>query len=491
MPNKKTSIILALASMTILASCGAPGADDPSANSSDKSQETSEKTSESEQSTVSTPTEDVIFDPKEKVEITFWHTMGKQNQEYLDQMIAQFNTIYPNITVTHVQQGGYDEINNTINQNLATGNLPTMAYCYEDHVAGYIDHNAVLDMTPYINDSTYGLGHNPTGYNLFDGGVEDMTAGYWKAGSAYEQAGHYSMPHSKSTEALYYNKDVFEAHGWTVPKTWTEMWDLCETIMADPTYSENPDFYCLGYDSDANMLINLFEQNNLPYTTAAKDPVTESHFGFNTAANKKIVSDLKEYHDKRYLITKGSSANSAYTSTLFTASTCLMSIGSTGGTKYNYTENFVTGVSGVPQADLNAPKMLSQGPSICFFKRGTTPQQRTAAWLFYKWLNNTENSAYYASKTGYNPVRDSSYNSTFLTDDMANATGAEGLVRDTFHYVGDPDNGYTEGLYTSPAFKGSSEARRQMDGLLSSVLLGTKDVDKAFDDAMQACIFAE
>jgi hypothetical protein len=41
-------------------------------------------------------------------------------------------------------------------------------------------------------------------------------------------------------------------------------------------------------------------------------------------------------------------------------------------------------------------------------------------------------------------------------------------------------------FYTSPAFKGSSTARTECGGIISSVLLGTKDVNTAFSDAMAA-----
>ena len=74
---------------------------------------------------------------------------------------------------------------------------------------------------------------------------------------------------------------------------------------------------------------------------------------------------------------------------------------------------------------------------------------------------------------------------------MENATGSGALIRDVFHYIGDADNGYLTGQFTSPAFKGSSVARLEMDGLLASVFLGTKNVDKAFNDAMANCVFAE
>ncbi len=477
--KKKTLVVLGLSLTSLLAACavGNQPADSSIGGDSADSNTSSAEAAEEE------------FDPTKDVEITFWHTLGKSKaQPILDSIITEFNKIYPHIKVTNTQQGGYDELNEAINNNISTGNLPTMAYCYEDHVAGYIDHNAVLDMTPYINDATYGLGKNPTGYDLGDKGVDDMIAGYWSAGSKYATAGTYSLPWSKSTEALFYNKTVFDSKGWSVPSTWDELWDLCATIKADPEYSSK-DKYCLGWDSDANLLITSFAQKGLPYTTATPEG-NGSHFTFNTAANKALVTELKGYYDKQYFLTKGTTANSSYTSTLFTAGTVLMTVSSTGGTTYCYDANFETGVTGIPQYDLNDKKMISQGPSVTFFKKGSTKAQRTAAWLFYKFATNSLNSAIFSKGQGYNPVRNSSYE-TDPFDGMDEWKDEDGLVGKVYTYISDPDNGYTTGQFTSPAFKGSSTGRTEMDGLLSSVLLGTKTVDKAFDDAMSNCLFAE
>ena len=168
-----------------------------------------------------------------------------------------------------------------------------------------------------------------------------------------------------------------------------------------------------------------------------------------------------------------------------------MSVSSTGGTGYCYTADFETGVTGIPQYDKTNKAVISQGPSITFFKKGTTKAQRTAAWLFYKFATNTKNSALFGSDTGYNPVRNSSFSDPIFEDAKDTAVGKNALIQDMFSYVGSEESGYAEAQFTSPAFKGSSQARSSMDGLLSSVLLGTKTVDQAFDQAMSDCLFAE
>ena len=200
-----------------------------------------------------------------------------------------------------------------------------------------------------------------------------------------------------------------------------------------------------------------------------------------------MVTDLKSQYDKGYFITKGSSANSTFTSTQFAAQTLFMTVGSTGGTTYNYSENFTTGVTSLPQIDVNNKKAISQGPSICFFKRATAAEKQ-AAWLFYKFITNSDNSANWSTLTGYNPVRVSSYSTNVFTEWAKGATaGKDLLLKKVQDYT---SANYTEAYFTSPAFKGSATARTEVSGLLSSVLLGTKTIDKAFDDAITDCLFA-
>ena len=55
------------------------------------------------------------------VTIKFYHTMGQSLRKVLDKHIAKFNEIYPNIKVDHSQVGGYDEVLNQINTELAGG----------------------------------------------------------------------------------------------------------------------------------------------------------------------------------------------------------------------------------------------------------------------------------------------------------------------------------------------------------------------------------
>lgn len=415
--------------------------------------------------------------------------MGKTLQDTLNAMITEFNKTYPNIKITHTAQGSYDSLKDTISNQIAGHTCPTMAYCYPDHVAEYLAAGAVLKMDDYIDSPKWGLGVDN---GLNDGAKSDFIQTYWDEGTHYTVdgaavEGTYSLPYSKSTEAMFYNKNVFDTNGWSVPTTWDELWALCADIRAaypdkdaDGKYKVTP----FGYDSDANWYITMSEQMGIPYTSGTGT----DHFLFNNDQAKAMVKNLKDQYDLGYFKTQGTSANSAYTSTQFTAQTLFMSVGSTGGSQYNYSSDFTTGVAPIPQYDLNSGKVIMQGPSICFFKDATA-EQRLAAWLFYKFVTNTKNSAIWSVGSGYNPVRTSSFSDPVYTN-RTDVTGDKGLIKKVADFLGDPTVDYSSKYYTSPAFKGSSTARVEMGGAMSSVFLGTKTVDKAFADAMANCLFA-
>ena len=434
-----------------------------------------------------------------KIHITFWHTMGKELQANpLDYIIKEFEAANPGIKIDHTQKGGYDDIYENISQAIPAGTTPTMAYCYPDHVADYNTSKACLDLTQFINDPELGFSEE-------DGPISDIISAYWQEGQEYLDDGIYSVPHCKSTEMIFYNKDVFTAKGWTIPGTWEELEELFETIKNDPDYAGKEDFVPFGYDSDANFFITMCEQYGIPYTHLDKAN-NRGSADFNNLAAKKMVTKLQEWYNKGYLKTQGTSGG-AYTSTQFSEGKLLITVGSTGGTKYNYNENFETAVAQMPHPSEDASKrfdfftgtdvtplegannnhIIMQGPSICFFKKGTQ-EQKVAAWKFYKYLIKTMNSAAWSVESGYSSVRKSSFECDKMVNYLAdeNQVGKYSLIQKTLSVYTE----LSERYFVSPAFPGSTTCRSEVDGILSNVFMGTKDLNKAFADAQAKAVFA-
>ena len=422
------------------------------------------------------------------VTITFYNTMGANLSAVLEAYIAEFNELYPNITVVSENVGSYDDVRDRISTEITVGNQPNIAYCYPDHVALYNLAKAVSTLDNLIN-SEIEVAHADGTSEILGLTAEqkaDFIEGYYNEGKQFGDGLMYTMPLSKSTEVLYYNKTFFEENNLTVPTTWEEMKAVCAKIK-----EIDPDSIPLGYDSESNWFITMCEQYQTPYTSASGD-----HFLFDNEENRAFVKEFNEWYQKGYLTTQ--TLYGAYTSGLFTTLEGVksyMSIGSSAGATYqrptadadgNYP--FEVGIATIPQVDANNAKVISQGPSLCIFQK-SNPQEVVASWLFVKFLTtNISFQAEFAMASGYVPVLKSVAENPIYAEFIAKADGGKFISALSAKVCLAQSDAY----YTSPAFNGSSEARSQVGALLTKCLALTGDnidaqIAAAFEDAVAEC----
>ena len=413
------------------------------------------------------------FDTTKEVEIVFYHQMGAALQEILNTAIADFNKLYPNIKITHKTYGDYDGVRDQIKTEISVGGQPNLAYCYPDHVALYNVAGAVQTLDVLI-DSEYGFSAEQKA---------DFIPAYYNEGKAFGDGKMYSLPISKSTEVLYYNKDFFTANNLTVPTTWDEMEEVCKKIKElDPTCIP------LGYDSEANWFITMCEQYGSEYTS-----VEGENFRFDNETNRNFIKRFRTWYENKWVTTEKLSGG--YTSALFTGENdagtrCYMCIGSTGGATYqqpNQTNGefeFEVGIATIPQVNPEQPKVISQGPSICLFK-SEDPQEVLASWLFAKFL--TTDVTFQASvsmNNGYAPVIQSVKENPIYANFLNSASTANIQA-----YAVSVALAQSDAYYVSPAFNGSSVARDQVGLLVQKCLvLEDDDIDAAIKKAFEAAV---
>ncbi len=433
---------------------------------------------------------EVGYDGSE-VTITFYHTMGANLVGVLNNYIAEFNKLYPKIHIEHTQIGGYDDVRDQISTELTTNAQPNIAYCYPDHVALYNLAGSVITLDSLIDSKieiTRADGSKET-LGLTEAQIADFIEGYYNEGKQFGDGLMYTMPLSKSTEVLYYNATFFKEHNLTPPTTWEEMGELCKKIK-----EIDPKSIPLGYDSEANWFITMCEQYGSPYTSATGD-----HFLFNNETNRNFVKMFREWYQKGYLTTQ--KIYGAYTSGLFTSTNevkSYMSIGSSAGaTHQRPTANadgsypFDVGIATIPQVSETNKKVISQGPSLCVFKKANqNPQEVVASWLFVKYLTTTvEFQAEFSMTSGYVPVIKSVSDNAEYKKFIDGANGGTNIAALSAKVCLEQEEAY----YTSPAFDGSSKARDQVGALLAKCLSANDggDVDamikKAFEDAIEEC----
>ncbi len=420
-----------------------------------------------------------------EVTIKFYHTMGENLNTVLDLYIAEFNKLYPNIHVEWEQVGGYEDVRDQVKTEITVGNQPNIAYCYPDHVALYNIAGAVATLDNLIDSTIEVTRDDGTTeiLGLTDEQKADFIQGYYDEGKSFGDGLMYTMPFSKSTEVLYYNKTFFDEHELTPPTTWEEMEALCARIL-----EIDPDCIPLGYDSESNWFITMCEQYGYDYTSAEEG----GKFLFDNDDTKGFVKMFRDWYQKGYLTTQ--TLYGKYTSGLFVAkegTKSYMSIGSSAGATHQRPSKvdgkypFEVAITSIPQVDAENGKVISQGPSVCIFKKDN-PQEVVASWLFVKYLTTcVEFQAEFSIASGYVPVIKSVAQNPTYAEHLAKADGYEYISALSAKVCLEQESFY----FTSPAFNGSATARDEVGDLMCKVF-GFKDEDYPTEEALNAAIDA-
>ena len=410
--------------------------------------------------------------PTEDITITFWHVYGDSKGALLQNYIDEFEDLYPNITVDAESQGGYDDLRSKTILAISAGSTPTLLVGYPDHVAGYLNGNAVIPLDDFVYDDTWGVE------------IDDFIDSYIDENRQYAGGYMYSLPYSKSTEMVVINKTMFDANETALtaagvalkydePYTWAEL-DLIADIMVGDGANQCP--YLINFDSSANFFINSIRQWDGGYTNSDGDILVDNT---NTLAMLEYVQD--RFEDNTFALPLA--WNAAYGSEDFKKQNVCMTVGSTAGISYNVPSDgaFEIVVAPIPQYDLTSKAATQQGPNIAIMS-DTTDAERLAAWLLIEYITNAENTAKWSMLTGYLPVRYSGYNSDFYQD-----------------FLDDPDPDYIYESMTAnaaflqldynqydPAFAGatSSSGARLQAGIVMEAIFAGYDVQEAITDML-------
>ena len=420
-----------------------------------------------------------------EVTIKFVQSYAQGYQAKLQSFVDSFKLIEPNVKISLEDgwiSGNYDTIHNQTISDIQTGEYGDLVIAYPDHVVDYIDFGKAVKLDEFMDNADYGWTAEEKA---------DLVQGYLREGQEFPIAGTYCLPFSKSTEAMFYNEtrlfdsglvSFLQTKGITMNKayieslTWEELFGkLCpafeEYDEAHPTAplitkKENNMNSYVGYDSDANLFITLSQQYGYGYTSV--DEYGEAHLDYNNDNMKTLMKTFANASYKGYLRSPGVIGKS-YSSNYFKEKNVLFSIGSTAGVK-NQVGDFDVGVARVPQAEGKAPKLISQGPSVCILNHNNDKDRQLAAWLFYKHMVNTKNTASWALEVGYLPVRASAYTSEAYSD-YCSTEGKDARSTELLTALNAVYSASTvDSVFTTPPFKGSSSARTEVNSLMVNIL---------------------
>ncbi len=408
--------------------------------------------------------------PDEEITITFWHIYGQGKSALLDELILDFEELYPNITVDSVSQGSYTDLLQKTKKGIGTGVTPDLVVGYPDHFAEYLDLDGIIALDGFVNHDEWGVD------------LTDFVDSYVAENEQYAEGVMYSMPYSKSTEMLVYNKTKFDANDITFTNDdvlyWSELEDMADTMIGT---GENQCEFLINYDSSSNMFINSSRQWEAGYTNSAGDVLIDN------ATTISMLTYFSGLFDEN-ILTLPIEWDEPYGSNNFLAQDVCMTVGSTAGISYNIppVDSFEIGVIPIPQLLDGEMSVMQQGPNVAIMEN-TSDAERLASWLLIKHLTGTDATARWAIDTGYLPVRKSGFESdvyqTFLDYE-------DPLFNQDYRYHSMSANAayaQVEFFDYDPAFAGiglvsSAKVREEAGYALEAIYVGTKTIEQAIQD---------
>ena len=272
--------------------------------------------------------------------------------------------------------------------------------------------------------------------------------------------------------------------------SWDDFMDLCECVKEHMDLGNRLEVP-MWYDSDGNFFITKAYQNDIPFASITPEGKGKIEFGGeNMDDTVDMLDSFRQAYNAGLITTKG--IKNTYGSDFFTKEKCVFSIGSSGGSGYNFpqADAFELGVCRVPASN---DKLLyvSQGPTLAMFNdsglsKELNDQTQLYAWKFMKYITNGQANAEICvnGSEGYVPVRNSAYETSFFQTFME-----EGEKYAKCYKVVVEDVNADGGYLVTPAFKGSAALREECATLLTASLrAGSRDeipalVQRAIDNA--------
>ena len=417
------------------------------------------------------------FDTSRQYEVTFWakNDTNMTQVNIYKQAIADFEALYPNITVNLRLYTDYGKIYNDVITNIATNTTPNLCITYPDHIATYLTgSHTVVPLDGLITDEKFGLGGREV---RFDAPTKDEIVPQFLSECSFDGS-CYALPFMRSTEACYVNKTFVEKLGYQLPEvlTWDFVWEVSEAAMAKDAsgnFALNGQKVLIPflYKSTDNMMIQLLRQKGAGYSTDAgqiqifNDTTRELLLEIGSHAQTGAFSTFKL---------------NGYPANFLNAGQCIFAVDSTAGATWMGSEaplvdiapeklvQFETAVLPIPQVDPENPTMISQGPSMCLFWKDD-PQQVLASWLFAQFLLTNEVQIAYAQTEGYVPVTVKAQQSDAYQDYLTRAGEDNDL-----HYSVKLEATKlllesTGSTFVTPVFNGSASLRNAAGQLVEDV----------------------
>jgi sn-glycerol 3-phosphate transport system substrate-binding protein len=399
-----------------------------------------------------------------QTEIQWWHAMGGQLGEWVNDLAKGFNESQKDYKVVPTYKGSYPE---TLTAGIAAfraGNAPDILQVFEVGTATMMaSKGAIVPVGKVMKDS--GLKFDPGAYI-------SAVAGYYTAPSGQML----SMPFNSSTTVFYYNKDAFKAAGLDPekpPATWPEVALAAAKLKA----SGHACPFTTSWVS-WTQLESFSAWHNVEFATKNNGfGGTDTRLAFNGPLQVRHIQDLENMAKQGLFVYKGRNNTPDAT---FPSGECAMttaSAGLLGNIKQN--AKFAYGVAPLPYyPDVpGAPQNTVIGGASLWVMSGRPADHYKGIATFFNYLSRPEVQSASHKRTGYLPITTAAFKLTESSGYYKQNPGADVAVNQMIRKTTDKSRGIRLGNFL--------QIRTIVDEELEQVWAGKKSAKDALDAAVK------
>jgi sn-glycerol 3-phosphate transport system substrate-binding protein len=331
------------------------------------------------------------------VEITYWHSAQRANEQTLQRLTDRFNSSQNDVRVTLVNQTTYVDTLNKFRAGLSSGDLPDLVMIEDTGLQQMIDTQAVLPAQSCVKADKYDLSDH----------LKRVLDYYSVKGTLWP------MPFNVSNPVLYYNKKAFQAAGLDPnqpPKTLEEVKAAAQKLKDSGTAAQAG----FGMKLDPWYLEQWSALGGKTYVNNGNGRKGRaSATTFDNATGKQIFTFLGDMVKSGLAKTNPADGPQAFDNLLgigngnfgmtIDTSAALGTIQQVlAGGEY---PNVELGVAAMPGPKGKGGVLV--GGAANYMSRKSSPAKQAAAWQFAKFLNDPQTQAEWSAGTGYVPIRKS------------------------------------------------------------------------------------
>lgn len=324
----------------------------------------------------------------EEMELTFYYPVQVAGPlaNAIDSMTEEFNAENPDIDVTPVYSGDYDQTMQRTQTAALAGDPPDVGILLAIDLLTLRHSDLIIPLDEFVEDNQEYID------DFYEAFLENSTLD-----------GHlWGIPFQRSTPLVYYNKEIFEEEGFDSPPTnWDELLKYSQELTTE-------DRHGLTIVTDDTWILQSFIlQNDGIYNNVEG---TETYFDSPEVIEAlefwvELANEYEVMPRHRFYGEAGSD---------FVAEQTAMMYNSTGSLSFvRDSADFEFGTAILPENKRNA---VATGGGNFYIFDGIGEERQEAAWEFIEWMTQPERIAEWTIISGYIPARQSAVETDTLQE---------------------------------------------------------------------------